>query len=88
MAPTLIVLEATDGFETTVAAALAGAHLPVAVVNPRQIRDFARATGRLAKTDALDAQVIALFAERIRQDPRPLTDADGQALAELVDWWR
>ena len=84
LAPTLIVLEATGGFETTVAAALAGAHLPVAVVNPRQIRDFARATGRLAKTDALDAQVIALFAERIRPDPRPLTDADSQALAELV----
>ena len=84
LAPTLIVLEATGGFETTVAAALASAHLPVAVVNPRQIRDFARATGRLAKTDALDAQVIALFAERIRPDPRPLTDADSQALAELV----
>ena len=84
LAPPLIVLEATGGFETTVAAALAGAHLPVAVVNPRQIRDFARATGRLAKTDALDAQVIAMFAERIRPDPRPLTDADGRALAELV----
>jgi transposase len=84
LAPTLIVLEATGGFETTVAAALASAHLPVAVVNPRQIRDFARATGRLAKTDALDAQAIALFAERIQPDPRPLTDADSQALAELV----
>ena len=68
LAPALIVLEATGGFEVTVAAALAGAHLPIAVVNPRQIRDFARATGRLAKTDALDAQVIALFAERIRPD--------------------
>jgi len=55
-----------------------------AVVNPRQIRDFARATGRLAKTDALDAQVIALFAERIRPEPRPVADADSQALAELV----
>ena len=65
LAPALIVLEATGGFELTVAAALAGAALPLAVVNPRQIRDFARATGRLAKTDALDAQVIALFAERI-----------------------
>ncbi len=84
LAPNLIVLEATGGFETTVAAALAAVHLPVAVVNPRQIRDFARATGRLAKSDALDAQVIALFAERIRPDPRPLTDADSQALAELV----
>ena len=60
------MLEATGGFELTVAAALAGAGLPLAVVNPRQIRAFARATGRLAKTDALDAEVIALFAERIR----------------------
>ncbi|HYZ31341.1 MAG TPA: transposase, partial [Crenalkalicoccus sp.] len=60
-APALIVLEATGGFETTVAAALAGAGLPLAVVNPRQIRDFARALGRLAKTDALDAAVIARF---------------------------
>jgi transposase len=58
----LIVLEATGGFETTVAAALAGAGLPLAVVNPRQIRDFARALGKLAKTDAIDAEVIALFA--------------------------
>jgi transposase len=56
--PTLIVLEATGGFETIVAAGLAAAGLPVAVVNPRQIRDFARATARLAKTDALDAAVI------------------------------
>jgi transposase len=84
LAPALIVLEATGGFELTVAAALAAAGLPLAVVNPRQIRDFARATGRLAKTDALDAQIIALFAERIRPDPRPLADADSQTLAELV----
>ena len=82
--PALIVLEATGGFEVTVAAALASAGLPLAVVNPRQIRDFARAMGRLAKTDALDAQVIALFAERIRPEPRPLADADSQSLAELV----
>ena len=84
LAPALIVLEATGGFETTVAAALASAGLPLAVVNPRQIRDFARATGRLAKTDALDAQIIALFAERIRPEPRPLADADSQSLAELI----
>jgi len=84
LAPALIVLEATGGFEVTVAAALASANLPVAVVNPRQIRDFARAVGRLAKTDALDAQAIALFAERIRPEPRPLADADSQSLAELV----
>jgi transposase len=84
LAPTLIVLEATGGFEITVAAALAAASLPLAVVNPRQIRDFARATGRLAKTDALDAQIIALFAERIRPEPRPIADADSQTLAELI----
>ena len=59
----LVVLEATGGFELSVEAALAGARLPLAVVNPRQIRDFARATGRLAKTDALDAEAIARFAE-------------------------
>jgi transposase len=84
LAPALIVLEATGGFEITVAAALASASLPLAVVNPRQVRDFARATGRLAKTDALDAQIIALFAERIRPEPRPLADADSQSLAELI----
>jgi transposase len=84
LAPALVVLEATGGFEVTVAAALAGAGLPLAVVNPRQIRDFARATGRLAKTDRLDAAAIALFAERIRPEPRPVPGEDAQALAELV----
>ena len=69
--PTVVVLEATGGYEVTVAAALVGARLPVAVVNPRQIRDFARATGQLAKTDALDARVIALFAEAVRPIPGP-----------------
>jgi transposase len=82
--PQLIVLEATGGFETTVAAALAAAELPLAVVNPRQIRDFARALGRLAKTDALDAEVIARFAEAIRPEPRPIASAEAQALGELV----
>ena len=82
--PGLVVLEATGGFEVTVAAALAGAGLSLAVVNPRQIRDFARATGRLAKTDRLDAEAIALFAERVRPDPKPVPDADARALAELV----
>ena len=82
--PALVVLEATGGFEVTVAAALAAAGLPLAVVNPRQIRDFARAMGRLAKTDALDAEAIALFAERIRPEPRPVADADARTLAELV----
>ena len=84
LTPALIVLEATGGFELTVAAALAGAGLPLAVVNPRQIRDFARAVGRLAKTDALDAAVIAQFAERIRPEPRPLAGPAAQALMELV----
>jgi transposase len=84
LAPALVVLEATGGFELTVAAALAGAGLPLAVVNPRQIRDFARATGRLAKTDTLDAEVIALFAERIRPEPRPVAEVEAQVLAELV----
>lgn len=84
VAPALVVLEATGGFEVTVAAAIAGAGLPLAVVNPRQIRDFARATGRLAKTDRLDAEIISLFAERVRPEPRPVADAQAQALAELV----
>lgn len=80
----LIVLEATGGFEATVAAALAGAGLPLCVINPRQIRDFARAMGRLAKTDALDAEAIALFAERIRPHARPVPRPEAQRLAELV----
>ncbi|HYA80947.1 MAG TPA: IS110 family transposase [Methylocystis sp.] len=80
----LIVLEATGGFETTVAAALAGAGLPIAVVNPRQIRDFARALGKLAKTDAIDAGVIALFAEKIRPQARPIASEEAQTLGELV----
>jgi transposase len=84
MAPALIVLEATGGFEVTVAAALAAAGLPLAVVNPRQIRDFARALGRLAKTDPLDAAVIARFAEAVRPTPRPVPDAQARALGELV----
>ena len=80
----LIVLEATGGFETTAAAALAGAGLPLAVVNPRQIRDFARALGKLAKTDAIDAEVIALFAEKIRPEARPVATPHAQRLGELV----
>jgi transposase len=82
--PMLIVMEATGGFEVTVAATLGAARLPLAVVNPRQIRDFARATGKLAKTDALDAAAIAHFAEAVRPEPRPLPDAQAQALGELV----
>lgn len=84
MGPWLIVLEATGGYEATVAATLASAGLPVAVVNPRQIRDFARATGTLAKTDALDAQIIARFAEAVRPAVRPLPADHAQRLGELV----
>ena len=80
----LIVLEATGGFETMVAGALCAAGLPLAVVNPRQIRDFARATGRLAKTDTLDAAANAHFAEAVQPAPRPVPDAQAQALGELV----
>jgi transposase len=82
--PVLVVLEATGGYEVGLVADLASAGMPVAVVNPRQIRDFARAMGRLAKTDRVDAGVIALFAERIRPSPRKLPDADARALGALV----
>lgn len=80
----LVVLEATGGLERVVTAALAGAQIPVVAVNPRQIRDFARATGQLAKTDAIDAAVIARFGQAIRPAPRALPDAAAQQLAELV----
>jgi transposase len=83
-APELVVLEATGGLQTRVAASIAAAGLPTAVVNPRQVRDFARATGRLAKTDALDAEAIARFAESVRPEPRPLSDEAGQALQALI----
>ena len=82
--PTLVVLEASGGQELAVVAALAAATVAVAVVNPRQTRHFARATGKLAKTDALDAQILALFAERVRPTPRPLPDAAAQALSALL----
>jgi transposase len=78
--PTLIVLEATGGLELPLLAALGGAGQPVVAVNPRQVRDFAKAVGKLAKTDAIDAQVLAHFAEAVR----PLPDAATQALAALV----
>ena len=84
LAPHVIVLEATAGYDVPVAVACATAGLPVAVVNPRQIRAFAQAIGRTAKTDPIDAEVIALFGERVRPEPRPLPDADTQALAALV----
>lgn len=82
--PTLVVLEATGGREAAVAAALATAGVAVAVVNPRQVRDFARAIGQLAKTDALDAQVLARFAEVVHPEPRTLPDAQTQELAALL----
>lgn len=84
LAPALVVLEATGGLEAALAAALAAAGLAVAVVNPRQVRDFAKAVGQLAKTDALDAQLLARFAEVVRPEPRPLPDAEAQALAALL----
>lgn len=80
----LVVVEATGGFEQTLAAALVSEGMPLAVVNPRQIRDFARATGQLAKTDALDAKAIARFAEAIKPEPRPVPDDQARALGELV----
>jgi transposase len=83
-APTLIVLEATGGLERAVTSALAPAGLPVVVVHPRQVRDCARATGQLAKPDALDARALAHFADVIRPTPRPLPDAQTQALRALL----
>ncbi len=84
LAPTLIVLEATGGYETTVAIALAEAGLPLAIVNPRQVRDFARATGQLAKTDPLDARIIAAFGDAVRPPVRPVPDEQARTLGELV----
>lgn len=84
LSPVGIVLEATGGLEVLLSGALATAGLPVVVVNPRQVRDFARATGRLAKTDTLDAQILAQFAEAVRPARRPLPDANTQQLAALI----
>ena len=81
---TLIVLEATGGYERAVVAALATAGLPLVVANPRHVRDFARGTGQLAKTDLVDAQILALFAERVHPTPRLLPDAATRALEALV----
>lgn len=82
--PALIVMEPTGGFEIPLAAALAAAQLPVAVVNARQIRDFAKAKGRFAKTDKIDAAVIAEFAEVFQPKPRPLKDEQTMELDSLV----
>jgi transposase len=70
----LVVLEATGGLESRLAASLAAANMPVVIVNPRQVRDFAKATGELAKTDRIDAAILSLFGERIRPEVRPLPD--------------
>lgn len=83
--PTLIVLEATGGLEVRIATELAGKGLPVAVINPRQARDFAKATGQLAKTDRVDAAMLAAFARAIRPQARPLQDADTRILNDLVN---
>lgn len=84
MAPALIVVEATGGLELPLVGALAAADLPVVVVNPRQVRDFAKALGKLAKTDTLDAQVLAHFGEATKPKLRPLPDAQTQELKALV----
>jgi transposase len=84
LSPHLVALEATGGFETVAAAALAAAVLPVVVVNPAQIRAFAKAVGQRAKTDPIDASVIAHFAEATRPEPRPLPDEATRLLADLV----
>jgi len=84
LGPALVVLEATGGYQMPVTAALAAAGMPVVVVNPRQVRDFARSLGLLAKTDALDANVIARFAEMVKPEPRPLPDEAGRQLQDLL----
>jgi transposase len=84
VAPTLIVMEATGGLEMRLASELAAKGLPVAVINPRQARDFAKATGQLAKTDSVDAAVLAAFARAIRPAVRPIKDVDARELDDLV----
>ena len=82
--PVMVLLEASGGLEVPLVAALAAEAVPVVVVNPRHVRDFARATGKLAKTDALDAAVLAHFAEAVRPPVRPLRDVETQALNSLA----
>jgi transposase len=84
LSPNCIVLEATGGLERPLVAYLANAGLPVVVVNPRQVRDFAKAIGKLAKTDKIDAQTLARFAEAIKPEQRPIKDAERQQLADQV----
>lgn len=82
--PALVVLEATGGLEDLPVAALLAAGVAVAVMNPRQVRDFAKSSGKLAKTDALDASMLALYAERMQPEPRPLPDEEAKALESMV----
>jgi transposase len=84
VSPVLVVMEATGGYESLVAGALSARGIPVAVVNPRQVRDFAKAAGILAKTDRIDAQVLARFGEALRPEPRPFPSAEAQELEALV----
>lgn len=84
VSPVLVVMEATGGYESLVAGALAARGIPVAVVNPRQVRDFAKAAGILAKTDRIDAKVLARFGEALRPEPRPFPSAEAQELEALV----
>ena len=84
LTPGLIVCEATGGYESALVAALAAAQLPIVVVNPRQVRDFAKATGKLAKTDAIDAEILALFAERVRPEPRELRGEEIEEFEALL----
>jgi transposase len=83
-APTLVVMEATGGLERRVAAALVAAGVPVVIANPRQVRDFARGTGELAKTDRVDAGILALFAEKVRPEVRPLRTEAAELLRALL----
>ena len=82
--PVLVVMEATGGFEISLAAALGEAGIPTAIMNPRQVRDYARSTGKLAKTDAIDAQILADFAAVVHPEPRPLADLQTQELKDIL----
>ncbi len=84
LGPTLVVLEATGGLEVPLLAALGSAGLPVVAVNPRQVRDFAKATGKLAKTDRLDAHALARFAQTVQPPVRPTPSAETQVLAATL----
>jgi len=83
--PRLVVMEATGGYERLLAGMLAEAGIPLAVVNPRQVRDFAKATNQFAKTDAIDARIIALFAEAVKVEAKPVADQDALALHDIME---